>query len=43
MKSINKNLKGLDKAYPKLIESKKQKKTDLVILQDGKVVSIKPD
>jgi hypothetical protein len=36
-------VKGLEKAYQKLLEFKKQKKTDLVILKDNKVVRIKPD
>ena len=41
---INKKiLEGLEKAYQKMIEFKKQKNTDLVILQDGKVVKIKPN
>ena len=41
---INKKiLEGLEKAYQKMIEFKKQKNSDLVILQDGKVVKIKPD
>lgn len=39
----NKILKGLEKVYEKLIEFKKQKKTDLVVIQNGKVVRIKPE
>lgn len=35
-------LKGLDKAYKKLIEYKKKKNSELVIMQDGKIVKIKP-
>ncbi|MDR6193248.1 hypothetical protein [Siphonobacter sp. SORGH_AS_0500] len=38
----NKILKGLEKAYEKLIEFKKQKNTELVILQGNKIVKIKP-
>jgi hypothetical protein len=39
---INKKIvEGLEKAYQKLLEFKKQKKSDLVILQDNKVVRIK--
>ena len=39
----DKILLGLEKVYERLIEFKKQKKTDLVIMQDGKVVRIKPE
>ncbi len=43
-KDINKKIvEGLEKAYQKLLEFKKQKQTDLVILQDNKVVHIKPN
>ena len=35
-------LNGLEKVREKLIEFKKQKGTDLVVLQDGKIVRIKP-
>ena len=38
----NKILLGLEKVYEKLIEFKKQKKTDLVVMKDGKIVKIKP-
>jgi hypothetical protein len=38
----NKILVGLEKVYEKLIEFKKQKKTELVILKDGKIVKVKP-
>ena len=41
---INKKIvKGLEKAYQKLLVFKKQKQTELVILQDNKVVRIKPN
>ena len=38
----DKILLGLEKVYEKLVEFKKQKKSELVILKDGKVVKIKP-
>ncbi|MFN5830396.1 MAG: hypothetical protein ACK46R_06570 [Bacteroidota bacterium] len=38
----NKILIGLDKAYEKLIEFKKQKNTELVVMKDNKIVRIKP-
>ncbi len=34
---------GLEKNYEKLIEFKKQKGTDLVVMRDGKIVRIKPE
>ena len=37
----NKILKGLEKAYEKLIEFKKQKNSDLVIIKDNKIVKVK--
>jgi hypothetical protein len=43
-KEINKKIvEGLEKAYLKLLEFKKLKQTDLVILQDNKVVRVKPN
>ncbi len=43
-KEINKRIiEGLEKAYQKLIEFKKQKQTELVVLQDNKIVRIKPE
>ncbi|EOR95415.1 hypothetical protein ADIARSV_1416 [Arcticibacter svalbardensis MN12-7] len=39
----NKIMLGLDKAYEKLIEFKKYKKTELVVMKDGKIVKIKPE
>jgi sulfur carrier protein ThiS len=33
---------GLQKTYEKLIEFKKQKGTNLVVVRDGKIVRIKP-
>ena len=38
----NKILHGLEKTYEKLIEFKKQKNSELVILQNNKIVRIKP-
>lgn len=38
----DKILSGLEKAYEKLIEFKKQKNSELVIMQDGKIVKVKP-
>ncbi|MCH5715351.1 hypothetical protein [Niabella hibiscisoli] len=35
-------LKGLEMAYQKLIEFKKQKNSELVIIKDEKIVRIKP-
>lgn len=39
----NKILKGLDKVYEKLLEFKKMKNSELVILRDNKIVKIKPE
>lgn len=39
----NKIIKGLDIAYQKLIEFKKQKNTKLIIIRDNKIVRIKPE
>lgn len=38
----NKILKGLEKTYEKLLEFKKDKKSELVVLRDNKIVKIKP-
>jgi len=37
----NKILKGLEKAYEKMLVFKKERKSELVIIQDGKIVKIK--
>ena len=37
----NKILKGLEKAYEKMLEFKKERKSELVIIQDDKIVKIK--
>lgn len=39
----NKILKGLEKVYKKLIEFKKSKNSELVILRDNKIIKIKPE
>lgn len=39
----DKILVGLEKVYEKLIEFKKQKNTELVVMRDGKIVKIKPE
>lgn len=38
----NKILRGLEKTYEKLIQVKKEKNADLVILKDDKIVHVKP-
>ena len=38
----NSILKGLEKVYEKLIEFKKHKNSELVVLRDNKIVKIKP-
>jgi hypothetical protein len=39
----NKILKGLEKVYERLLEFKKMKNSELVILRDNKIVKIKPE
>lgn len=34
---------GLEKVYEKLIEFKKEKDSELVIMREGKIVKIKPE
>ena len=36
-------LKGLEKVYEKLLEFKKTKNSELVVLRDNKIVKIKPE
>jgi len=43
MELRDKIVKGLEKAYLKLIEFKKQKKSELVVMKDNKIVRIKPN
>jgi hypothetical protein len=38
----DKILVGLEKVYERLIEFKKQKNSDIVVLRDNKIVHIKP-
>ena len=39
----DKILIGLEKVYERLIELKKQKNTELVIIKDNKIIKIKPE
>jgi predicted nuclease of restriction endonuclease-like RecB superfamily len=39
----NKIIKGLEKVYEKLLEFKKAKNSELVILRDNKIVKIRPE
>jgi hypothetical protein len=39
----DKIVKGLEKVYERLIEFKKEKNSELVIMQDGKIMKIKPE
>ena len=39
----DKIVKGLEKVYERLIEFKKSKNSELVIIRDGKIVKIKPE
>lgn len=43
MTDSNEIKKGLEKAYWKLIEFKKYKKTPIIVSKDGKVVEIQPE
>ena len=43
MENRDKIIKGLEKAYQKLIEYKKYKKSPLITSKDGKIVEIAPD
>ena len=38
----NKIIKGLEKAYAKMIESKRKNNSEIVIIQNNKIVKIKP-
>lgn len=40
---VNKILIGLEKVYERLIEFKKMKNSELVVLRDNKIVKIKPE
>lgn len=39
----DKILVGLEKVYERLIEFKKQKNSEIVVIRDNKVVNIKPE
>ena len=39
----NKILLGLEKSYKKMLEFKKQKNSEVVILRDGKIVRLRPE
>jgi hypothetical protein len=43
MDNSEKIIEGLEKAYKKLIEFKKYKKTPIIVSRDGKIVEISPD
>lgn len=43
MDNSDKIIEGLEKAYQKLIEFKKYKKTPMIVSIDGKVVAIDPN
>ncbi len=38
----NKILLGLEKAYQKMVEFKKQKNSEIVVIQNNKIVKLKP-
>lgn len=40
---FDKIIKGLEKVRERLIEFKKQKKSEIVIMENGKIVKIKPE
>ncbi len=39
----NRILKGLEKVYEKLVEYKKAKNSEIVVLRDNKIVKLKPE
>ncbi|UII25113.1 hypothetical protein LVD15_17605 [Fulvivirga maritima] len=43
MDNTDKIIVGLEKAYQKLIEFKKYKKTPIIVSKDGKVVEMNPE
>lgn len=43
MENRDKIIQGLEKAYQKLIEFKKYKKSPLITLRDGKIIEIAPE
>lgn len=38
----NKILKGLEKAYEKMLEFKRKNNSEIVVIQENKIVKIKP-
>ena len=43
MKNSDKIKEGLERAYQKLIEFKKYKKTPLIVAKNGKIIEIAPE
>ena len=43
MDNSDKIIEGLEKAYKKLIEFKKYKKTPIIVSREGRVVEISPE
>lgn len=43
MDNSDKIIDGLEKAYKKLIEFKKYKKTPIIVSKDGKIIEISPE
>lgn len=39
----NRILKGLEKVYEKLVEFKKSKNSEMVVLRDNKIVKLRPE
>ena len=39
----NKILRGFETVYERLIEFKKQKNTEMVVMRDNKIVKVKPE
>jgi len=42
MDNSEKIIEGLERAYKKLIEFKKYKKTPIIVLKDGRIVELSP-
>jgi hypothetical protein len=43
MNNVEKIKEGLEKAYRKLIEFKKYKKTPIIISKEGKIIEVNPN
>jgi hypothetical protein len=39
----NRILLGLEKSYAKMLDFKKQKKSEVVVLRGGKIIKLKPE